>query len=103
MFDENPLVLGEINSLATSMGSRYEDAEPIGCRFPYRVGEKHHISALARWGSGFIAVLSTLQMLVFGDDGEIQSSSQLGQVTWKSRKGKIDLIEASQQTLTLRY
>ena len=57
----NPLMLGRINGLATSMGAGMKTLSPLAAGFLQQVGEKHHISALAWWGSGLLAMVGAVQ------------------------------------------
>ena len=57
----NPLMMGRINGLATSMGAGMKTLSPLAAGFLQDYGEKHHVSALAWWGSGCLAAVGAVQ------------------------------------------
>ncbi|RAH79521.1 MFS general substrate transporter [Aspergillus japonicus CBS 114.51] len=57
----DPLILGRVNGLVTSAGAACRTFSPTVAGLLQSIGENHHFSALAWWGSGVIALLATLQ------------------------------------------
>ncbi|OJK00838.1 hypothetical protein ASPACDRAFT_42335 [Aspergillus aculeatus ATCC 16872] len=57
----DPLILGRVNGLVTSAGAACRTFSPTVAGLLQSIGENHHFSALAWWGSGVIALLAAVQ------------------------------------------
>ena len=57
----DPLMLGRVNGLAQSAGAACRTIGPPVAGLLQNIGEKHHLSALAWWGSGIVALAGAVQ------------------------------------------
>ncbi|PYI09314.1 MFS general substrate transporter [Aspergillus sclerotiicarbonarius CBS 121057] len=65
----NTLILGRVNGLVASAGAACRTVSPAAAGLLQSIGESHHISALAWWGSGIFALIAAIQSWFIRIDG----------------------------------
>ncbi|PWY68018.1 MFS general substrate transporter [Aspergillus sclerotioniger CBS 115572] len=65
----NTLILGRVNGLVASAGAACRTVSPAAAGLLQSIGENHHLSALAWWGSGVFALIAAIQSWFIRFDG----------------------------------